>query len=1560
MRSTCRGLGRSVVLTARSWALAWGLAATAPCVADPLYNVVNITESAVTDGKAISYWYNAFTAVPEWNPGICYADAYYSATAAADSTPPVVSTNSVIATTSSTGGSLYPPAFYGSWGWAAFRLDVKPSFIADLRSFDAAEYPLVWLEWERTRVESNAATNRMYRLLTPGSETTIDAGLQHNTWPPGPGSWEEWSTASYGTTIEEPEIWALQLNREARVDELRPDQNKSVGDPINTINGNVAVDATDIAIPCPGVPLLMRRSYNSMSSHDSALGARWGWSYDWHLSVSNTVFSGQTNTWCILRTGEGGEYSFPMLTNGTYGAPIEVNWRLVFTNQQYRVRMPGGIQYTFATNGLLDSIDDEWNNRVSLVYSNASSGSRLSRVEHCVGQYLALAYDSNDRVIAVNTPDPNLWVAYGYDTSGGLTNVVRHVGNASEATRYEYDGGTNHHIVKRVNSAGDAYNWTYSTNASGHTTGKAIRSWVASNSLETALEYPAAGTPKTVVTLGRGDREIEYEYYYHPVLKRILQVRGPNPDPTNGFTGVETRFSHDDGANTTNRTVVDLDTGDYLMASSSYDGAHNVTREGIGYCAAASNFWTYGWDTNAGLLTSVVDPEGSRIECRYTNASPACVKVFHSSTQSFDTTFGYYTNGLLAAVTNANGHWVRYGHDELGRCSGIEPQAGPAVSLSNNVLGHLVSLTMPGSGGERIVRFDADELGRVKAITWPNGLDERFAYDAVGNLTNHVAAGRTTRLTYLPARNLSTVERLLGPGTALTNAVAYDQQFNVRNLTDAKGRLVESYSLDLQDRPVTATNLEGQTMSVCRGVAGFVKSVTRFDGTTISNAYNPSGRLSQVLYADDTQDFTYLRNGLLQTAADGAGTISNAYDQANRLSSVRVTGSLPQPLTVSYGYAPAGNVTNVTSGVSSVRYAYDAAERVTDLMSQGKGFRYTYDPCNGLVSTMTCTNTGVVASYGYDVMDRVTNIAWRTSAGEVLRNFAYGRDAMGMVTNVVREDGARQAYSYDALDQLGTERRIANGMTNTVDYAYDPVGNRTNKSFRGTTVSYAMSAGNNRLSGWTASSTDAFAGAAVASIRGHSTESIGLNSGLGRLWVSNTVDVATPSVNGANFAVAAMPLAVGTNVVCAAIGDAAGNVGHAAVTVRVDIVTDATYQYSAAGCLTNLAYSGVGISGTNTLSWNSRYELIGVTTNGMAAESYGYDVAGRRVWTCDGTVTNWHVYDGAHVIADVDGTGGLIRTYLWGPGIDTLLAMTIHTGAVEQTYYALTDHLGSVHAFADEAGAVVEAYTFDAWGRVLSVTDGAGAGLSRSLIGNRYLWQGREYSWNTRLYNFRARWYDPVTGHWLSNDPIGISGGLNQYVFCGNNPVNFRDPFGLCTDDGYPAFVNPTYAFPGLQSLMPEMYDFLAEPGWNFNRWHAENIGIPVNNFMSDFVGADRWQSFNNFMDFFAQGMSLAMMTQGGAMGGGRPLLGQNPSRLGQSLRTGSRVNTRLSAGRGTARSIFRNQVQGPIQQAPLQNGGVRRWGANGVQIRMNPNGTTRVDLPGRGPTGMETIHFGT
>jgi hypothetical protein len=46
----------------------------------------------------------------------------------------------------------------------------------------------------------------------------------------------------------------------------------------------------------------------------------------------------------------------------------------------------------------------------------------------------------------------------------------------------------------------------------------------------------------------------------------------------------------------------------------------------------------------------------------------------------------------------------------------------------------------------------------------------------------------------------------------------------------------------------------------------------------------------------------------------------------------------------------------------------------------------------------------------------------------------------------------------------------------------------------------------------------------------------------------------------------------------------------------------------------------------------------------------------------------------------------------------------------------------------------------------------------------------------------RARWYDPQTGRFVSEDPIGLAGGINPYAYAANSPVNFTDPFGLCPD----------------------------------------------------------------------------------------------------------------------------------------------------------------------------------
>jgi RHS repeat-associated protein len=260
-------------------------------------------------------------------------------------------------------------------------------------------------------------------------------------------------------------------------------------------------------------------------------------------------------------------------------------------------------------------------------------------------------------------------------------------------------------------------------------------------------------------------------------------------------------------------------------------------------------------------------------------------------------------------------------------------------------------------------------------------------------------------------------------------------------------------------------------------------------------------------------------------------------------------------------------------------------------------------------------------------------------------------------------------------------------------------------------------------------------------------------------------------------------------------------------------------KYNEAGCVTVLVYNS---SQRVDLAWNDRYQVTAAYTNGVLAESFRYDPLGRRVFCSSRTQggsfdTNWIVYEGAQAIAEVDSAGNLKKSYTYA-GLDNPMGMTIYEGSTSNRYFFVTDHQGTVHRVCDVTGAIVETYKYSAWGEVLEVRDGDGDLLAKSAIGNNILWQGREYSWATGLYFFRARWYDPITGRWLSNDPIGISGGLNQYVFCNNNPVNFRDPLGLCKGgDG---------AYAGMPGWAAWFYKNLFDPFYHHNGFGRQMLSM--------------------------------------------------------------------------------------------------------------------------------------
>ena len=86
------------------------------------------------------------------------------------------------------------------------------------------------------------------------------------------------------------------------------------------------------------------------------------------------------------------------------------------------------------------------------------------------------------------------------------------------------------------------------------------------------------------------------------------------------------------------------------------------------------------------------------------------------------------------------------------------------------------------------------------------------------------------------------------------------------------------------------------------------------------------------------------------------------------------------------------------------------------------------------------------------------------------------------------------------------------------------------------------------------------------------------------------------------------------------------------------------------------------------------------------------------------------------------------------------------------------------------------------WSRAIAICRSVGCSRARGAIANPFTFVGqlRRSSDGSGLYDMRDRSYDPMTGQFVSNDPLGIAGldtNLRRYV--GNSPTNDIDPSGL-------------------------------------------------------------------------------------------------------------------------------------------------------------------------------------
>ncbi|MGA9994773.1 MAG: RHS repeat-associated core domain-containing protein, partial [Pyrinomonadaceae bacterium] len=141
-----------------------------------------------------------------------------------------------------------------------------------------------------------------------------------------------------------------------------------------------------------------------------------------------------------------------------------------------------------------------------------------------------------------------------------------------------------------------------------------------------------------------------------------------------------------------------------------------------------------------------------------------------------------------------------------------------------------------------------------------------------------------------------------------------------------------------------------------------------------------------------------------------------------------------------------------------------------------------------------------------------------------------------------------------------------------------------------------------------------------------------------------------------------------------------------------------------------------------------------------------------------------YIYDGQDVLLDLNASGSIQTSYLNDLGLDNHLRQTSATTGVS---YFLSDHLGSTSGLTDSSGNLVEQVAYDSFGN--------STGSTRT----RYGYTGRERDPDTALLYNRARFYDPQAGRFISEDPLGLAGGLNKYAYLDNRPMLDVDPFGL-------------------------------------------------------------------------------------------------------------------------------------------------------------------------------------
>jgi RHS repeat-associated protein len=164
----------------------------------------------------------------------------------------------------------------------------------------------------------------------------------------------------------------------------------------------------------------------------------------------------------------------------------------------------------------------------------------------------------------------------------------------------------------------------------------------------------------------------------------------------------------------------------------------------------------------------------------------------------------------------------------------------------------------------------------------------------------------------------------------------------------------------------------------------------------------------------------------------------------------------------------------------------------------------------------------------------------------------------------------------------------------------------------------------------------------------------------------------------------------------------------------------------------------------------------------------GY-VGGTRIWkkiTRGGSVVEHrvHIHAGPNLIAEYNAgvaASTPVQEYVYGGEIDSLVMIR----RSDATKYGVTrNRQWSITALHDLAnGNVVERYAYEMTGKRTIYAANGTTVRTTSSFGNHFGYTNRWHDEESGLMYFRARYYNPLTGEFLSRDPLEFVDGMSMY-----------------------------------------------------------------------------------------------------------------------------------------------------------------------------------------------------